>query len=256
MGFRERMGIGLRQEMQIDSLDKRARNLLYTFFAIAHSIESDLSSVISLKVALILGKKLSVGQRYSRESIEKLFDNGDFSYIYEILENTTPEEGRETLNRILEQEKCNYRMGNDGLFIKVGSEEELENIEQTVSLASGSAKEHFQTAVREYSRRGQDINYASVCNEAIKAVEALAHQFLDDKYKNATLGACLEPLRQKHSIPSFIMEPIKKIWESSNHGDSATRHEGSSVDEPEAYYILIMCSAFMNYVYKTASISD
>ncbi len=275
MFFRQRNNIDVRDNMQIDTLDQSTKNLLYTIFT--HSMgdklymrgdygrtnRNYLSENISFIIAHILKARIKPNDCYKSTFLEKFFDEYDYSYILEFFERTyrsiqDKDAYIGVINNTLEEEKLNYRINKEGQFIKVCNNTEFDSLNETSSNSKGAVKDHFDKAVLEYSKRDKNINYDEVCNESIKAVEALARKLLGKEYKDKTLGQCLDPLRQKLNIPMFAYKPIKEIWEDSNRGDTSTRHakyEGSnqSTGEPKAYFILITCSSFINYMYKTHS---
>lgn len=279
MDFCKRMGINIREEMQIDSLDQETRTKLYNAtidrintwqnHAKNHFLQRDLSLII----ANSMGEKLAKDEYKSIEVLESFFEEAPWYDIYTFLEiiyndiypsniifdDDVPfcEEFMnyiDTINEILEIERCNYRMGSDGKFIKCCCDEEFDNINQALNTDINPVKTHLEKAVKAYSARGEKINNTEVCNEAIKAVEALVRKKSGDKYKTKPLGQCLDSFRQKLNIPSFVINTIEKIWVALNSPETGVRHagreDGSIIGEPEAYFILITCCSFINYVDK------
>ena len=266
MSFRQRMGLDLRDVLQIDTMDTKTKNALYNVvgrFTNYYRYNEELS----LKIANLLGEKLDnwlvskVGTDdflCSKETSD-MFDKYDYSYIYSVLEFiyrdiTKKEEFIEMINEVLEREKCNYLMNPKGEFIKVSDGNELELLEKASTSNINPVDEHMKNAITEYSQRTDDINYDTVCHEAIKAVESLAKSVLGDSYKDKTLSQCKGELRDQLNIPPFVMAPLDKIWEMSNqegirHGKKETA-DVIVIGEPEAYYILMTCSSFINYVLK------
>ena len=211
----------------------------------------------------MLGLKTGGNQYYEQKLLPSIFDKYDYSYIYSILEfiyidikNNIEKKEKfiKAINEVLEREKCNYRMNPEGEFIKVSDDNELELLEEVSNSKINPVDEHMKKAITEYSQRTSDINYDTVCHEAIKAVESLAKSVLGDSYKDKTLSQCKGALRDLLNIPPFVMAPLDKIWEMSNqegirHGKKETA-DAIVIGEPEAYYILMTCSSFINYVLK------
>ena len=261
MSFRERMGLDPRDALQIDTMDQKTKNALYNvarLFTVDNSKYS-LSIELSFNIANVLGLKTGGNQYYEQKLLPSIFDKYDYSYIYSVLEFIyvdTKGKSRfiEMINEVLEREKCNYRMNPKGEFIKVSDDNELELLEEASNSNINTVDEHMKKAITEYSQRTSDINYDTVCHEAIKAVESLAKSVLGDSYKDKTLSQCKGALRDLLNIPPFVMAPLDKIWEMSNqegirHGKKETA-DAIVIGEPEAYYILMSCSSFINYVLK------
>lgn len=284
MNFRRRMRIqNIREEMQIDSLDQETRNLLYNIIMqflpteeidlllkfnskiYPDKIGSYITKPLSFDISYMLSEKINnLIHRYPTTQIQEIIDKYDFSFtydlieiIYKYIELSRVNQFRDRINNALEIEKCNYRMGSDGKFIKCCCDEEFDNINEALNTDINPVKFHREKAVKAYSARGEEINGTKVCNEAIKAVEALVRKKSGDKYEKSTLGQCIDPLRQKLNIPSFVINPIEKIWVALNSPETGVRHaggeDGSIIGEPEAYFILITCCSFINYVNKKVS---
>ena len=264
MNFRQRMGLDPRDVLQIDTMDTKTKNRLYNVvgrFIKYILIEDDqyLSNSLSLQIAYLLGERVEKHWCYGIEYFSDLFDDYDYSYIYSMLEFVymdiiNKDEFIEMINQVLEREKCNYLMNVKGEFIKVSDGNELELLEKASTSNINPVDEHMKNAITEYSQRTDNINYDTVCHEAIKAVESLAKSVLGDSYKDKTLSQCKGELRDQLNIPPFVMAPLDKIWEMSNqegirHGKKETA-DAIVIGEPEAYYILMTCSSFINYVLK------
>lgn len=268
MDFCKRMGINIREEMQIDSLDQKTKNLLYNIImqVLPRASMFRLTKELSFFVAYMLNEKIDKDIELDVAVIEEIVNKFDYSYTYELIEiihscvdynvedSKIRNHFRNWINNILDFEKCNYRMGSDGKFIKCCCDEEFDNINEALNTDINPVKTHLEKAVKAYSARGEKINNTEVCNEAIKAVEALARKKLGDEYKTKTLGQCIDPLMQKLNIPSFVINTIEKIWVALNSPETGVRHagreDGSIIGEPEAYFILITCCSFINYVDK------
>ena len=266
MSFRQRMGLDFRDVLQIDTMDTKTKNALYNVVGIFIEYKRDiyggpiyLSRSLSLQIAELLEKKMGKDRCYEKKLLPSIFDDHDYSYIYSVLEFIYMDTYQnkkfiDAINEVLEREKCNYLMNPKGLFIKVSDGNELELLEKASTSNINTVDEHIKNAITEYSQRTDDINYDTVCHEAIKAVESLAKSVLGESYKDKTLNQCKGALRDLLNIPPFIMSPLEKIWEMSNqegirHGKKETA-DAIIIGEPEAYYILMTCSSFINYVLK------
>ena len=266
MSFRKRMGLDVRDSMQVDSLDKKTINRLYSYAI--QLVDADdgefLSRKLSYNIARLFEDKLGKKEYYSTGALEKIFDfdSYDYSYIYELLELIFDDISNHNyrcnyvigINQILEQEKCNYKLGYNGEFLKVCSEEELELLNTVSSIKIKPVENHIQKAISEYSSRDGNNDYQAVCHESLKAVEALLRSHLDEPYKDKTFSACKTPIQKKFNIPKFVISGVEKVWEECNQETTGVRHAGGTDDsiigEAEAYYVLITCSSFINYMYK------
>jgi len=152
------------------------------------------------------------------------------------------------INRILKEENSAYRVSQNGLVLPISNEEELESIHEANTNPYAPVNEHIQKAISLFKKEPAD--YANSIKESISAVEALCQIIIDDK--KATLGKAIKKLKEKGVIiPPALEEAFNKLYGyTSNEG--GIRHALSEGDTPptfdDAKYMLVSCSAFVNYL--------
>ncbi len=148
------------------------------------------------------------------------------------------------LNQVFGQERVPYRI-IDNTVTPLTSEEEVREVEQALGLPEKFKPvcNHLEKALDHYSDK-KDPDYKNSIKESICAVESLVQILLG---KKGTLGDLIKKL----SIHPAMKEGFDRLygWTSDEGG---IRHgkfnEELSAGEPEARYMLVTCSAFINYV--------
>ena len=159
---------------------------------------------------------------------------------------------RDECNYILEREMSAYRFVN-GEITRITSEEEIESIETATSEKSPSpVRLHLQRALELLSDR-QSPDYRNSIKESISAVESLAAKIVGEP--KATLGQALKKLDDKVDLHSALKEAFSKLYGYTSDANGI-RH--SMLDEPnlsfeDAKYMLVSCSAFVNYLTTKAA---
>lgn len=151
------------------------------------------------------------------------------------------------INSLFEEEYVGYRFLN-GKIIPITDKTELDSIQEALSTPFSQTTEHLDKALKFLSDR-QAPDYANSIKESISAVEAICSIILG---KSDTLSAALKKLEQNN----VIIHPVLKIafdklfaYTSDAKG---IRHAGN-LDGPdatfdEAKFMLVSCSAFVNYL--------
>ena len=149
-------------------------------------------------------------------------------------------------NTVLEEESSAYRFV-DGIITKITSKVEIEEIDEAVGKDEDPVSDHLEKALRFLSDR-QNPDYKNSIKESISAVEAQCCIILEDP--NATLGDALSRLAKKYSLHPALKEGFQKLYGfTSNAG--GIRHgnaDDTEVDYSLAKYMLVSCSAFINYL--------
>jgi hypothetical protein len=155
---------------------------------------------------------------------------------------------------VLETELSAYRFVNLQLM-RITSEEEIATIETAIN--SGVVSEpyviHLAQALTLLSDR-QNPDYRNSVKESISAVEAACR--LVSGNPKAQLADALKILENKNLIHSAFKGAISKLygWTSDSGGIRHSLTDGNSPDQTDAIFMLVACSAFVNYLLgKTAS---
>ena len=153
-------------------------------------------------------------------------------------------------NELFEREYVGYRF-IDGMIIKISDENEIKSLEETLKNKYEPVRNHMTKASKFLADRDKP-DYANSIKESISSVEALCKIVTEETGKNATLGHLLKELENK----GIVIQPALKSAMSSLYGytsDASGIRHGMGIGDKdatfeEAKYMLVVCSAFINYV--------
>lgn len=150
---------------------------------------------------------------------------------------------------VLEQYKSGFRY-IDGQFAPITDPEEIKEIESAVSKTSfKGASQHLRRALELYSDIKQP-DYRNSIKESISAVESVAQELTG---KN-TLGNALKELESKYALHPALKEGFLKLYGYTSDADGvrhAIMDDSVAISESDARYMLVTCSAFVNYLKST-----
>lgn len=152
-------------------------------------------------------------------------------------------------NRILEEEVTPYRV-LDRMIVPIVNEEELKTLGQTTNSNYDSVSIHILKALELYSDR-QKPDYENSVKESISAVEAMCNTITGMDGANATLGNAIKKLKKEGIYIHPAMENAFKQLYGYTSDSSGIRHGGIefiNVPSEDAKYMLVSCSAFVNYL--------
>ena len=136
----------------------------------------------------------------------------------------------------------------DNQIVEVTSEEEIATIETALQNSSNGIKEHLQTAMKLLSKRPEG-DYRNSIKESISAVEFIVREITGENTLNL---AKLE--KSGILLPSVLKKSFELLYGYTNNKSTGIRHAlMSDTDAPsidEAIYMLVSCSAFINYLTK------
>jgi len=168
--------------------------------------------------------------------IEFILNNYDDAKITAII--------AEELDLVFEKENAPYRIvGNQ--VVSITSEEEKEEIEKALNILDKykPVREHISKALNLFAKRPEP-DYKNSIKESISAVESLVMIIEGDKKE-------LPKLIEKLNVHPAMKDGFKKLygWTSDACGIRHGEYPDSfPCGEPEARYMLIICSAFINYL--------
>lgn len=152
-------------------------------------------------------------------------------------------------NSILEQEKSGYRL-IDGVISPIVGEIEIACIEEALNTQFSSVNTHLQKALQFYSDR-ENPDYENSIKEAISAVESMCCIITGMSGAQATLGNALKHLEDSGVIlHGALKSAFEKMYGYTSDADGI-RHGGidfKNAPSEDAKYMLITCSAFVNYL--------
>lgn len=142
----------------------------------------------------------------------------------------------------------------DKEIVEITSDEEIVAIENALANGTATVRHHLNEALRLMSQRPLSDSRNSI-KESISAVEA----FCREKTGESTLGKALSKLENNGiKIPKMLKEAFDKLYAYTNQKDTGIRHalmddDGTYVpSSDEAMFMLVSCSAFINYLGKKA----
>jgi hypothetical protein len=278
MNFSQRYGYKpIKDTIQLESIDNETRNTLWTVldFHYWKTIECDNDLLHSrLRLSYYSNNEMKILCQYLwisyfKEPIDTLQDDWNIVYsrlrdyffkckwyeVYDFVEsvaNAHPNKQKNSafqqdVNVFLEREVAGYRF-IDGHIIQITDEEEIRSIENAVSSRKRSpVSEHLNRAIELLSdRRAPD--YRNSIKESISAVEAIVKSTCGaDK---GTLGDLLKDLARKQKVHPALKAAFEKLYGYTSDA-KGIRHalmEEDSVSFEEAKFMLVVCSAFVNYV--------
>ena len=157
-------------------------------------------------------------------------------------------------NSVLKRELSGYRFVNNQLA-PITNEIEINSIEDALakSIENGfkGVHIHLSEALKKLSDKNSP-DYRNSIKESISAVESVCQQITGDK--SSELGKTLKKLRESLPIHGALEQGFIKLYGYTSDGDGI-RHammEEAKLDQEDALYMLISCSAFTNYLMAKA----
>ncbi len=190
----------------------------------------------------------------SLASVKDFFFKSEWYEVYDFLEfvsNSTYipkqlaiKDFTDKLNEILEKHLSAYRFRN-GYFVSITDKNELESIETALSSGFKYAAQHLESSLQQFSNREQP-DYRNSIKESISAVESICRELT----KESTLDKALKKIQSKIEMNDQFKQGLEKLYHYTN-GTDGIRHaimDDSKVASDEAKFMLVTCSAFVNYL--------
>jgi len=159
-----------------------------------------------------------------------------------------------TCNDVLESEQSAYRFVG-GQITQITSKGEISEIEEALETPFKTVSAHLENALKLMSDK-KSPDYRNSIKESISSVEAICR--LITKKKNATLGDALDIIEKEGKIE--LHGALKRAFDSLYGYTSSAegiRHalteEKVKVDFEDAKFMLVSCSAFVNYLTSKVS---
>lgn len=155
----------------------------------------------------------------------------------------------EICNGFLKEEFSAYRF-IDGKLVEVNSQEEIIEIQNAIANSDKfkSVKTHLTSALDLLSERKKP-DYRNSIKESISAVESICKIII--KNDKSTLGQALKEIEKTHQVPQSLKAAFSSLYGYTS-GEGGIRHSllelDIKVDIEEARFMLVACSAFINYL--------
>ncbi|MBI5539215.1 MAG: hypothetical protein HY951_04100 [Bacteroidia bacterium] len=163
---------------------------------------------------------------------------------------------KEYCNNIFEKENSGYRfIGNN--IAPITNPTEINEIEEVINksgefTALFGVNTHLLNSLDKISNK-QNPDYRNSIKESISAVECIAKIISENK--NDTLAGALDKIKGKTKIHPALEKGFKQIYGYTSDSDGI-RHsltEEPNCDFEDAKFMLVSCSAFINYLISKAN---
>lgn len=259
--FSVRNGYAGTNEIQIYDITQSIRNRIWNLFyreeilkqgtkRIKSSFKSEglIEDILLDKCGLLIN---ATGTKTSR--LKDFLLNCEWFQVLDFVEshisalNEIERESRVNLyNELFGYEGIKFRLVNEEIS-PIYNQSEIEAIEQAINTEFDSVNQHIKKALSYFSDRKQP-DYENTIKESISAVESMCCIITE---KNTTLNKAIEKLKDKgvHIHPAMEKAFISLYGYTSD--ESGIRHGGidfTNAPAEDAKYMLVSCSAFVNYL--------
>lgn len=278
-GFSDTSGIAPRNKtIQLDEFDDDTRtrisNKLYELLAVvfdhtedfyySYRFEDAANSFCKDLINDVFCQRNALRSGYSYdwhkvfESINEVIEQATFNEVLDIVEYTCrwldssikQHKGFmfPVFNQLFEQEYVGYRFVN-GRIVAISDTTEIGAIEEACRNPVEGCRTQLQKALDFLADR-ENKDYKNSIKESISAVESICQVIV--KNEKATLGEALKQLESKGlSIHPSLKQAFLKLYGYTSDQGGIRHAEGmfeSDVTFEEAKFMLVSCSAFINYL--------
>jgi hypothetical protein len=189
--------------------------------------------------------------------VRDAFFGGSYGFVYDFMEVTLENfhlaPGLQShWNSMLEKHNAGFRL-IDGVAAKITSDVEIATVETALEVTLKGVRTHMKAALEKLSDR-KNPDYRNSVKESISAVESLAQSVTGNA--KATLGEALKVLGPAVGMHGAFRDALSKLYGFTNDS-GGIRHaildDGSNVTYSDALFMLVACSAFVNYVLGKAA---
>lgn len=275
MKFSQRQGITPSSKpIQVDSMDVDLRNGLWNGVKL-HVLDRQAKSSryhgetqFHLLCKIIWHKyfKLTIDSipeynSHCEDFIKQRFYKSQWFEVYDFLEfvlgldtnnlSLSHDEFKEFCNGIFERDFAGYRFIEDQISPIINAHE-IKEIEESIGTTQRftslkGANIHLTEALAKISDR-KNPDYRNSIKESISAIESVA-KIISNNSKDS-LGAALDKIKGKIKLHSALEKGFKQLYGYTSDSDGI-RHaltEEHNCDFEDAKYMLVSCSAFINYL--------
>lgn len=190
-------------------------------------------------------------QNNTSNTVREWYYKADWHQVLDFIEFCTEYHSKfsEICNSFFKAEMSAYRFV-DEIIVEINSAEEIIEIERALQNTDkfSSVKTHLKTALELLSDRKKP-DYRNSIKESISAIESLSK--IITKNDKTTLGQALKEIEAKHNIPNSLKNAFSALYGYTSD-EAGIRHSllenSTNVDQEEARFMLIACSAFVNYL--------
>lgn len=275
--FSQRIGITpIRTILQIDSLDENLRNGIWNliFDTYLSNMRTSIERIDRNK--MIIHQQIWCGFYKDRldemphfasdyyKTIKRKFYSSEWYEVYDLVQFLVETDLKydsdihidfiEGCNIIFERELSGYRFISNQLA-PICSEIDIKSIEDILNNEDifYSVKSQIKRALELFSDRVKP-DYRNSIKESISAVEGYCKIITGEP--NATLSKALQKIEKTHPIHPSLKSAFDKLYAYTSD-ESGIRHamldDGKEIAQEDALFMLIACSAFINYLQQKAA---
>lgn len=263
--FSQRYGYSDNQGIQYECVGKRLRNRLWNHFFSSEYDSDPLNRgddsltriellMDGLGLTFNIPRSLTARATNVKKLKEYVFNDMKWYLIYDLIERyvglfdkTTQRKFCKELNEILEDECSGYRFVK-GLITPITNKDEIKTIEMAAKTKYSAVNTHISKALVLFSDRMRH-DYENTIKEAISAVEALCCIITENP--KATLGEALKKLESKGIKLHKALQSAMSSLYGYTSDEGGIRHgsiDFAGASSEDAKFMLISCSAFVNYL--------
>jgi hypothetical protein len=194
------------------------------------------------------------------KEMQEYFFKCEWDEIYDLLEfmvayypeKEVNEHFMDACNEVLESELSAYRFVGEQIT-QITSKEEISEIEEALETPFRNVNTHIEKALKLMSDR-KSPDYRNSIKESISAVEALCRIIASDR--NATLGQALKKIEDKMPLHGALKNAFSNLYGYTSSAEGirhALLDEKVGLSFEDAKFMLVSCSAFINYLISKAS---
>lgn len=269
MKFSERQGFKDHNDfIQTDSMDESLRNSLWniivtTYYDSEYNYFEKLTNYVAFHFRKSIMDEIPFSDYEKREWLKKYYYNLEWFEVYDLIEflvsnhslitedsDYETEELINLWNVILERENSGFRF-IAGVLTPITNKTEItevnKTLELTLSLKLQGPHNHIKTAIDLLGKK-PNPDYRNSIKESISAIESIC-KIISQENSQGLAGA-LKVLSEKVNIHGALSKAFLNLYGYTSNADGI-RHsllEESKVGFDEAKYMLVSCSAFMNYL--------
>lgn len=271
-GFSDRNNISIEnREMQYESLDDRTRAMLINMTSIVlNEIDFQKTQLFYKSIIIhVFALEFDCSQTCDEIKIKKIiYDTireNPYDEVFSLIEFIVQKmqamhpwkdgEYTEDYNSVFKSEYVGYRFVND-IIVPITDENEIEAINKAADSPYTIVNTHISKAVSFLSDR-ENPDYENSIKESISAVEAICEILTGIKGKEATLGNMLKKIEESGVVIHGALKSAFNILYGYTSDANGIRHAGDiggpSSTFDEAKFMLVSCSAFINYLIGVSS---
>lgn len=266
-GFSDRNNISIEnRNMQYESLDDRTRAMLINMTSIVlddvdfQRTQTFYKSIIIQVFAFEFDCSQICDEKKVKEIIYQTIRENTYDEVFSLIEfivqkmkQMNPwkkDEYAEDYNTIFKNEYVGYRFVNE-IIVQITDENEIEAINKAADSPYSIVNTHISKAVGFLSNR-ESPDYENSIKESISAVEAICEILTGINGREATLGNMLKKIEDSGVVIHKALKSAFNILYGYTSDANGIRHAGDiggpSSTFDEAKFMLVSCSAFINYL--------